>query len=281
LFLLFATGRTNRFWRAEPLSARQLQRRQTWLAPRFALTFFAKRRSDWLKRNPLAWLQQSSVWIRVSKLGWCALILLVDSLVVMQAHPWEFFETAQSWLALLLSVHMTLSAVMIFRQAKETGVLELLLVSPLSISKILLHQLSAFWRRFFLPCLLFAGLAELIAFLDMANIPQTSIRTFVFLTFLTTPFIGSFAALRFHSFAAAVVLAGFFSLLLPLVGPELGPHVLEVLAMLDLANPPAPNGDSPLASALTYAPQIVMAGVSWSAIQHNLARRAFAINSVF
>ena len=88
---------------------------------------------------------------RVSKLGWCAVVLFVESLVMLSPRPWTYFDRAQIWTSIVLSGHMSLVSVLLFRRERESGLLELVLVTPVSAGQLIFRQCCAFWRRFLLP----------------------------------------------------------------------------------------------------------------------------------
>lgn len=234
LLLSFAACRIAKAWIEHPLSARQQRRRQKWLTPRFLLRTFKARRRHWLDKNPLDWLQQQSVWARLSKMGWCGTVLFVDSCVVMTSQPWAYFSAAQLWTSILLSLYMSYAAVLVFREQRDSGVLELLLVTPVSADDIILREVWAFWRRFFAPVALLLALGELIVWLDMANKGNFDLRLFLLVNLISIPFIGSYTSARCKGFTPAFLFTTACSLGLPLFAPEFGPGFLEQVTSLDL-----------------------------------------------
>jgi ABC-type transport system involved in multi-copper enzyme maturation permease subunit len=244
LLLALAAHHTQRVWQERPASARQLRIQNFWLAPRYWKGWFSRRRARWLDRDPLGWLHQYSTGMRVSHLGWCGLVLLVESAVMLSPRPWEYFDVAQIGTSLLLAGAMTLNAVMILRREQENGMLELLLVTPLPVHRILFRECRAFWRKFFLPVFLLLALAEWMVRFDMAQRTEFDIRVFLLVNFFTVPFIGSYGFAQFGNLAGAVFFTALFSLGLPLVGPSIAAGFMaEVLRVTPW-------------SVLAYAPQV-------------------------
>ena len=233
LLIGMASSRTRSIWQEAPPSAQQERRRRTWLVPRYWLGRFATERRRRLDRNPLGWLQQHSTWARTSTLAWCGLILLANSLLLLSRHPWERFNETQVWLGILFSVQMTFTAVTTFRQERDSGALELLLVAPMSPREIVFRQLCGFWRRFLPSTLILVLLIEALEALDVASRSGMNVSVFVLMNYFTAPLIGVYASARFQSFTAGFLVTSIFSLLLPLAAAALGPGLPVGLIDLD------------------------------------------------
>jgi ABC-type transport system involved in cytochrome c biogenesis permease component len=281
LLLSLASWRTEKTWREQPPSARQMKRRKVWLTPRFWLAEFRQRKARHLDRNPLAWLQQYSAGRRASKLGWYCLILSANSILILSPEPWMYFGVVEIWLAILLSLHMTVVAAWSFRRELESGVLELLLVTPVTVTEIVYRQLCGFWSKFFGPLVLFLVMYKWIIYRDIGNETPFHMGSFVALNFVTAPIIGLCLATRFWNFAAVFGIIGFFTLGLPLLGPELGAGLIDRLTSLELpwffsvhAWPPE---HSPDLGGLTRLGQIAMAMLAISLLHRNLSQRTFAL----
>jgi len=102
----------------------------------FWRSFFHWDTSRTLDRNPIAWLQEYSWTARLTKWGWLVVVLVTEYVVLTR------FATGRSpyWQPLLtvaLGLGIAFSAVGSFRHEQETGLLELLLVTPLSVRQLL------------------------------------------------------------------------------------------------------------------------------------------------
>jgi hypothetical protein len=157
-------------------------------------------------------------------------------------------------------------------------VLELLLVTPISVEQIIYRQVCGFWRRFLPPVLLQLGLAKLMIILDMANSGGYSFQAFLLLNLLTIPLIGFYSSARFQNFTAAALSTAFFSLALPLFWPDLGPGFIERLASLDLwflqeyASPAVASDALPIVSGFL---QLIAAAVCGCWLWQSLLHRSF------
>jgi len=105
-----------------------------------------------LDRNPMAWLQEYSWTARLTKWGWFILFLLADLVVMTDLEGRRFLK----WLPILtgaLALGVAFSAAGSFRRERQTGLLEILLVTPISTSKVIGGRL---WGMFsnYLPALL-------------------------------------------------------------------------------------------------------------------------------
>jgi ABC-2 type transport system permease protein len=281
LFLAVASWRTARTWRETPPTAGQARRRQTWLEPRFWLDRFRQRRALTLDRNPLSWLHQYSASMRTSKLAWCCLILLADSLIMLSRNPWMWFNGPQVWLSILLCLHMVFVAGTGFRRELESGVLELLLITPMPVNEIVLMQLGGFWQKFWLPVFALVTGWQLMVFLDLATPSGFDVPSFVILNFLTLPIIGLAASLRFLHPATICLIGGLLALGLPLFVPELANGFLERVTSLEwpwfFSYFPAPAQNSEPALKLVRLVQVLAALASWFLLDRMLAKRTFSI----
>jgi hypothetical protein len=101
-----------------------------------------------------------------------------------------------------------------FRRERESGVLELLLVTPMTTRQIIGGRLRGLWGQF-LPAavvllLIWGYFAKLYDYWD--EFPRIF---FFFGTFLTLPIIGLYFSVRSRSFVAAFLWTLFFGLLVP------------------------------------------------------------------
>ena len=97
-----------------------------------------------LDRNPIAWLQEYSWTARLTKWGWCVLLLLGEFVAV--ATP-DFVAT-QITLTSLVIVGLAFTASGSFRRERQTGALELLLVAPLRARQLIGGRIWGIWCHF-------------------------------------------------------------------------------------------------------------------------------------
>jgi ABC-type transport system involved in multi-copper enzyme maturation permease subunit len=230
--VLAAGAKTRRCWQEEPPSRRQVWLRRTFCTPVLWLSFFRWWMRRKLERNPIGWLEQRTWSGRLVTWGWFAVMISIYS-AVLTDQQWYYYYShdANHWqeiMAWLLTGSMALSAAASFRRERETGVLELLLVSPLSERRIISGRLRGLWGQF-LPAfgLLLAVGAYLSSFQpDLSSfLPNASgaagVILFFAVTFLTVPVFGLYFSLRCRNFLTAFLSTVAVGLLLPVALPAL------------------------------------------------------------
>jgi hypothetical protein len=150
--VLAAGAKTRRSWQEEPPSRQQVWLRQTFCTPVLWLSFFRWWMRRKLERNPIGWLEQRTWSGRLVTWGWFAVLISIYS-AVLTNRQWVYYysqegDHLQEMMAWLLAGSMALSAAASFRRERETGLLELLLVSPLSERRIILGRLRGLWGQF-------------------------------------------------------------------------------------------------------------------------------------
>jgi hypothetical protein len=108
-------------------------------------SFFHWNESRTRDRNPVAWLQEYSWTARLTKWGWCITAIVAEIYAILTEHE---FATAQRQLSALLMVGLAFSAAGSFRRERQTGALELLLVTPLRERHVLGGRLWGIWGHF-------------------------------------------------------------------------------------------------------------------------------------
>ncbi len=99
-----------------------------------------------LDRNPMAWLQEYSWTARLTKWGWFLAMLLAEFFIVLGFPGWQPHLTA------VLALGVAFSATGSFRRERQSGLLEVLLVTPLSVRQLIAGRLWGICGHF-LPAL--------------------------------------------------------------------------------------------------------------------------------
>lgn len=107
-----------------------------------------------LERNPIGWLEQYSWSARLTKWGWCLAVLIFEISAFNNAFTFDSYQHGGPWLFPVLIGAMALSACNSFARERESGALELLLVSPLTERQIIGGRLMGLWMQV-LPALAF------------------------------------------------------------------------------------------------------------------------------
>jgi ABC-type transport system involved in multi-copper enzyme maturation permease subunit len=142
--ITYAAKRLEKSWQTEAVAT------ESWWVKVFSTSDFWRSAFHWdtrkaRDRNPIAWLQEYNWSSRLTKWGWCALIFLAQCRFFLV--PRQFMEY-QTQLYRLVAVGIAFSAAASFRRERQTGALELLLVTPVSAGKLILGRLQGVWFHF-------------------------------------------------------------------------------------------------------------------------------------
>ena len=222
-----AAGYIRRTWRDAPASRQKIWLLATFCAPRFFLRrLFQSRMTRALNRNPIGWLQQYSWQDRLTKWGWCLIVLTLECLLVSDSSL-KWLWSGQYGLAQLLMLGLAFTASGSFRQEQETGALECLLVTPLTERQLIGGRVRGIWSQFF-PAVLILTLAwawlakDMQWFAGPGSDSDETRRMFVFpvffvSTYATLPLAGLYFSMRRIHFVAAWLLTCLANLLLPVL----------------------------------------------------------------
>jgi hypothetical protein len=100
-----------------------------------------------LDNNPMAWLQEYSWTARLTKWGWFLSMCVAEDLALF------VYPGFQPQLITIVSLGLAFSATGSFRRERQTGMLEILLVTPLSVRQLMVGRLWGIFSHFF-PALL-------------------------------------------------------------------------------------------------------------------------------
>ncbi len=153
-WISFAGWRVRRVWREEPLSARIQWLHKQLFTPIVMKPVLGRWLAWHLRRNPIGWLEQRRWSGRLVVWSWFAVVICIYSSLFSNIALYQRgFHEMQIILASLLVGSIALSAAGSFRRERETGLLELLLVSPMSEWQIIAGRVRGLWIQF-LPSML-------------------------------------------------------------------------------------------------------------------------------
>jgi ABC-type transport system involved in multi-copper enzyme maturation permease subunit len=183
-------------------------------------TVFAWNKGRTLDRNPIAWLQEYSWTARLTKWGWL-LAVFVAELVVMSG--WDPRHTPESRLFLPagLALAVAFSAVGSFRREHETGLLELLLVTPISVRQLLRGRVWGICCHYFPAVSVFLVLAWGDHALNARAYPVSDWVWMFFFGLLSTIVVGLYLSLGRFNFFLAWLLAWALAFVVPAVAAGL------------------------------------------------------------
>lgn len=267
--LILRAGRNiSRRWREEPPPIWVQRTSEVLTTPKFGLAFFHRWLRRKLERNPIGWLEQRTWSGRVIMWAWTAVVVCVVSAGLGGQNLAVDFGHALNTLSWLIVATLAYLAAGSFRRERETGVLELLLVSPLTSQQIIMGRLRGLWGQF-LPAfgLLLFSWVYVGLWIFVKNLEWT---IYFATAFVTVPLIG------LHFSLANKTAVGAF--LLTLVSGVLLPRVLAALLDLLLGTHSDWLWSSERQwSAVAWACvcQVGVAMLFWNSLLWRLERRAF------
>jgi ABC-type transport system involved in multi-copper enzyme maturation permease subunit len=218
--VLAAGARIRRSWQEEPPSQRRLWWRRKFCTPVLWLVFLRRWMRRKLERNPIGWLEQRTWSGRLVTWGWLAVLISIYSSVLTDPSFLTGSSGVHETMAWLLAGSMAMSAAGSFRRERESGVLELLLVSPLGENQIIAGRLGGLWTQFVPTAGLLLGIwAYCSTFLREGS--ATGLVLYYLVIFLTVPVFGLYFSLRCRNFLTAFVTTIVVGLVLPLVLSDL------------------------------------------------------------
>ena len=219
-------------------------------------------KSRTMDRNPMAWLQEYSWTARLTKWGWFFLFLVAD-LVVMT--DWESRKYL-SWFPILagsLALGVAFSAAGSFRRERQTGLLEILLVTPISARKVLAGRLWGMFSNYF-P----AVLALLVYWYGTRLLNSYAYGSGLFFLLFPNPLaFGSLMVVGLYvSLTKVNMLLGWLvTWLVAFVAPSFATIALGRYARIEPT----------VAMIVSSALQCVLAAAVWFFLERNLRSRAF------
>jgi len=210
LAIRFVAGRVRRIWQEEPPSQRLIWLENTFCRPVVFSRFFNRWMKHKLESNPVGWLELRSWSGRLIAWGWLGLVAFLYGAVLSESALLRGGGAMHQVMTWLLGASMALSAAGSFRRERESGVLELLLVSPLGEDEIIMGRLRGLWVQF-LPagCLILAVWYSLTSLVGFPNreIGALDLKAVVYYGtgFLGLPVIGLYFSLACRGFLSALL----------------------------------------------------------------------------
>ncbi|HXU75402.1 MAG TPA: hypothetical protein VN794_02485 [Methylomirabilota bacterium] len=261
--VLIAGAKVRRSWQEHPPSPGQLWIERTFFTPVLWVSFFRRWMGRKLERNPIGWLEQRTWSGRLVTWGWLAVVISLYSGLLMDRRFFGAYSMMQRAMAWLLAVSVAMSAAGSFRRERETGVLELLLVSPLNERQIIMGRLRGLWGQFLPAFGLLIGLWIYFASLLSGESQAEAILLHI-IVFLSLPIIGLYFSLSCRSFISAFLA----TLGLGLLAPVFLSDLIELF--LRVAQPAGWLSRSALL-------EMVIAGLAWVALHSRLKHRRFPL----
>lgn len=231
LLLLFAVlwlaaRNVRRCWQEKPASALQRWAEAKFCTPVIWRGFFRKWMRWKLERNPIGWLEQRTWSARLVTWSWLAVLISIYTVALGDVNFYQhYFDGVHSMLTVMLLASIAATAAGSFRRERDSGVLQLLLVAPLSVNQLIWGRLRGLWSQFLPTTILLFG-AWL--YLSQAFLPWTFYDSyewqnrlhsvfFCISSYATLPVIGLYFSLRTRHFLSSLLWTVAISVLLPIV----------------------------------------------------------------
>jgi hypothetical protein len=207
--VLIAAASIQRSWRDKTPSALSLRLREIFCKPMFLLPLYQKLMRHKMERNPIGWLQRRNWSGRVLDWTWLGLLVVVHG-ALASWQDWDGLQQVHGLLGLGLLLFIAATAAGSFQRERETGLLELVLVSPLKPGQILGGRLRGIWGQFWLATLLWL-------FIEVYFFKDFLIEALVFFLscVLTLPIVGLYYSLRRRHFLASLAWTAGMGFFLP------------------------------------------------------------------
>ena len=165
-------------------------------------------------------------------------------------------DVLQKFMAWLLLGIMAVTAAGSFQRERETGVLELLLVSPMSVGQIIGGRLRGLWGQFLPAFVVLLGIWAYLSTVFPARQASTGLMELFCGAFLALPVIGLYYSLRCSNFISAFLSTIFVGLAVPFGLPIIISTGIQFLLGINgfyLRDLAAPQNDNSLSALLFYA----------------------------
>ena len=212
----FAAWRLRRVWQEEPKSARRLWLEQKLCTPVIWADFLRRWMRRKLDRNPIGWLEQRTWSGRLVMWSWFAVMITFYSAALGGRSNLRMLDSLESLMAWLLLISIAASAAGSFQRERENGVMELLLVSPMTAGQIIGGRLRGLWGQFLPAAALQLGLWMYFGGV-LHNVRNNDAIRFFCCSFLVLPVIGLFYSLRRRGFINAWLSTLIMGLFLPAI----------------------------------------------------------------
>lgn len=210
LALWLAARHLREAWQDKPKTKRQTDTEKFFCSPVFMTGLFRRWMRRSIERNPIGWLEKRSWTGRITAWIWLAVMISFASALAYGAGRDALYGFNILMFMLLGSIAYVAAGS--FRRERETGALELILVTPLSEQHIIFGRLRGLWGQF-LPTFLLWVAVTLYLSTALHDWQVLNILRFTAL-YLAVPVVGLYFSLqlRFVLLAWIATLTACFAL---------------------------------------------------------------------
>jgi ABC-type transport system involved in multi-copper enzyme maturation permease subunit len=270
-----------RNWQDKPKSKRQTDTEKFFCSPVFLTGVFRAWMRRSLECNPIGWLEKRRVtgrimsWIWLAVMGSFATTLTYGGSAM---RPGEF--NPLMWMLLISIAYVAAGS---FRRERETGALELILVTPLSERQIINGRLRGLWSQFLPTFVLWAAVVIYLSTATPGWRPAELIEFTV--AYFIVPVVGLYFSLR----SRFVLLAWLATMAVCFAVPQLFSRLVSFILSIwfqDLLPGEASSGNLFSRVVLwmmmnlwltALALQLILAALLFQRLRVNLVRRSFSL----
>jgi ABC-type transport system involved in multi-copper enzyme maturation permease subunit len=287
-FVGVAASSTRRDWQESPPSALRLWWQREFCTPVVGRSLLRRWMRRKLERNPIGWLEQRTWSGRLVSWSWLAIMVCVLTWVLeIQVSYWGDALSMLAFMSWPLVGSMAFTAAGSFRRERESGVLELLLVSPVSEARIIGGRLRGLWGQFLPAVVLLFGIWVYFAVAAPTFMYERRNEgwqiVFHAVTILTLPVVGLYYSLRYRHIISSFLMTLTMGIVAPVVLPYLPVLLLSLLQYAGIDDGRGSSaGEWALRVHLHYGQyvtmliRILLAVGLFKLLQRSLTRRTFA-----
>ena len=264
----------------ESLSKRKLWLLQTFCRPVLWKEKFRVLMNRSLDRNPIGWLHQYSWSARLTKWGWCFVVIALETHLVSTS-SWMGLRETQFLLGLWLAAGLAFVAAGSFRRERQTGALELILVTPMQVRDVIVGRLKGIWNQFLPATLVFMAAIWSIrdySGFSMGSAEPSSILPLVIICFITIPVFGLYFSLQRNSFIIALLMTC-LTAAAPLFIPLIVLGLIVGMSRAVVASPLPPNVPQLDEFSVLWMliGQLILGWLMFHRLERDLAQRRFPL----
>lgn len=220
--------------------------------------------------NPIGWLSTYSRKTRFSQAGLCLLFIMAGvACFYFKISNFFSMDTIENTMLIVFGAAYTLSGVSSFWREKQSGALELILITPVTVNQLIWGRVRGLWLQF-LPSALVLVVFHLLSGERSSNGSRDEpiLASILVFTYVGLPFFATYTALRVRYFIVACILTLLGALLAICFGSELASFTFYINGSTN-----APVELVILCIALGFC---LFIGLIFFLLRHSLYRRIYS-----
>jgi hypothetical protein len=195
-------------WQDLPPSPQRQALARHFCEPRIALKFFRARLRRQIERNPVGWLERRHWASRTAAWAWMGILTVVYTMSFVNLRSLDDLDRLMPVLIIGMAAALALTSAASLRRERESGVMELLLTTPLTPEQIVRGRLQGIWKQFLPAGLLFGAMTSMLhrKVYGTFSTEETLMALWsVGMFYLVIPVAGLWFSLRLRHYVAALI----------------------------------------------------------------------------